>query len=85
VTILVLDTYYPQADDEGMWHTDKDGSLILSFRGRAYLRELIDKEKSRRFDVGTRWVTKIILPLLTLLIGVIGALTGLVAVSQHKK
>lgn len=80
-----LDIAYPHTSDEGMWHTDKDGSLILLFQGRSYLRELIDKEKSRRFDVGTRWMTKIIHSLLTLLIGVIGALTGLVAVFQHKK
>jgi hypothetical protein len=68
-----------------MWNRGNDQSLILKFRGRAFLRERIDKEKTRRFEVKTLWVTKIILPLAGVLVGIIGALTGLFAILQHKK
>jgi hypothetical protein len=44
-----------------------------------------NQEKARRFEVKTLWVTKIILPLAGVLVGIIGALTGLVAVFQHWK
>jgi hypothetical protein len=58
---------------------------ILTPNGRYQARKLIDAEKARRFEVRTLWVTKIILPLAGVLVGIIGALTGLVAVLQHKK
>ncbi len=54
-------------------------------RARSHLRKMIDEEKARRFEVKTLWVTKLILPLLAALIGIIGALTGLVAVLHHQK
>ena len=79
-----LDIAFPFVEDEEMWNRDEDESLRLSFRGRFYLRNLIDKEKARRFEVKTLWVTRIILPLAGVLVGIIGALTGLVAVFQHK-
>jgi hypothetical protein len=57
----------------------------LTMATRAQLRRLIDEEKARRFDVKTRWITRIILPIIAALVGIIGSLTGLVAVLQHKK
>jgi hypothetical protein len=36
------------------------------------------------FEVKTQWVTKIILPLAGVLVGIIGALTGLVAILLRK-
>jgi hypothetical protein len=80
-----LDIEFPPLDDTSLWHRDTDQSLFLKFRGRAYLRERIDKEKTRRFDAKTLWVTKILLPLAGILVGILGALTGLVAVIQHKQ
>jgi len=46
---------------------------------------LVDDEKARRLKGRTRWVTTLILPLLAGLVGIIGALTGLIAVWQHGK
>jgi hypothetical protein len=80
-----LDIEFPPLEDEGMWHRGEDQSLSLKFRGRAYLRERIDKEKTRRFDAKTLWVTKIILPLAGVLVGLIGAATGFIAVWRHGK
>jgi hypothetical protein len=80
-----LDIEFPPLEDEGMWNRDEDQSLVLKFRGRAYLRERIDKEKTRRFEAKTLWVTKIILPLAGVLVGLIGAATGFIAVWRHTK
>jgi hypothetical protein len=80
-----LDIELPPLDDLGMWHRDTDQSLFLKFRGRAYLRERIDKEKTRRFEVKTLWITRFWLPLLAALVGLIGAATGFVAVWRHGK
>jgi hypothetical protein len=55
---------------------------VILPKGRALLRDLIHKEKERRFEAKTRWVTKFWLPLLAALVGIIGALTGLIAVSR---
>jgi hypothetical protein len=51
---------------------------------RAELRKLVDDEKTRRREVAGWWWTKIIIPALSVLIGLIGAITGLVAVIHHK-
>jgi hypothetical protein len=80
-----LDVETPVALEEGMWRKGNDGSMWFSPKGRAHVRKLIDDEKERRFGVKTRWVTRLILPLLAALVGIIGAITGLVAVMQHKK
>jgi hypothetical protein len=81
-----LDVEVPPTNDMEMWFHDEENPRIwFTPKGRAHVRKLIDEEKGRRFEVKTRWVTKFILPFLTALIGIIGALTGLVAVLQHKK
>ena len=80
---LLYDIYL--GDNEGIMREDAQGSLVLTPEGRAHIRKLIDEEKARRFKVKTLWVTKLILPLLAALIGIVGAVTGLVAVLQHKK
>src|SRR5208283_892810 len=81
-----LDVDIPPINDLQMWYHDENGrKLWFTPKGRAHVRKLIDEEKARRFEVKTRWVTKLIIPLLAALIGIIGALTGLVAVLQHKK
>jgi hypothetical protein len=81
-----LDVETPPFTDEEMWFKDDENDRIwFTSKGRAHVRRLIDEEKARRFEVKTRWVMKIILPVMTALIGIIGAVTGLVAVLGHKK
>jgi hypothetical protein len=83
-----LDIELPPDNEPEIWMTgDVNGEAInlLTTRGREKVRQLVDAERSRRFEVKTLWVTKFWLPLLAALVGIIGALTGLVAVLQHKK
>jgi hypothetical protein len=80
-----LDVDIPDPNDGKLWIPSRYEIPYLTSTGRAGLRKLIDEEKARRFEVKTRWVTKFILPLVAALIGIIGALTGLVAILQHKK
>jgi hypothetical protein len=80
-----LDVEMPGRDQIDFWVEDTVNQMNwLSAKGRTHVRKLVDEEKTRRFDVKTRWVTKLIIPLLAALIGVIGAITGLVAVLRHK-
>lgn len=51
---------------------------------RAQLRKLIDDEKTRRREITTWWWTKIVIPAISMLIGLTGAITDLVAVLRHK-
>lgn len=79
-----LDVETPPRSDKEMWV--EGGAINESFftpKGRAHVRRLIDEEKERRFNVKTLWLTKLIIPLASLLIGILGALTGLVAVWRH--
>ena len=70
--------------DEGTWEDSIFGDRrYLTMATRSKLRRLIDEEKSRRFEVKMLWVSKLILPILGGLVGVIGAVTGLVAVLRH--
>jgi hypothetical protein len=76
-------------DDQGMWRrvetTPEGGDMALTPKGRSRLRKLIDAEKARCFEVKTLWLMKFWFLLLASLVGIIGALTGLFAVLQHKK
>lgn len=73
------DIQIPSGED--VWEDSQFGDRkYLSMRVRSELRRLIDEEKSRRFAAKTLWITKFWIPLLAALIGIIGAITGLVAV-----
>jgi hypothetical protein len=76
-----LDIEPPDRMNQEYWASDPG---VLSPKGRLYVRQFFDAEKARRFEVKTLWVTKIILPLAAILVGIIGALTGLFAVLRHK-
>lgn len=82
-----LDIRFPDPEDPECW---RDMEFLgikfspLSPNGRFVLRSKIDAEKARRFEVKTLWVTKFWLPLLAALVGIIGAVTGLVAVLNRK-
>lgn len=80
-----LDIETPPSDQKEMWTEHKDSGMTwLSRAGRVYVRKLVYEEKARRFDAKTLWVTKFWLPLLASLVGIIGALTGLIAVLHNK-
>lgn len=80
-----LDLEVPDSSNPEMWTYSEDGERrFLSTRGRAHVRQLIDAEKARRFEIKTMWVTKIILPVVASLVGILGAITGLVAVLHRK-
>jgi len=58
--------------------------LVTSEREK--LRRRIDEEKTRRREVKAWWWKTIIAPVITAIIGLIGAATGLVAVIRsHRK
>ena len=81
-----FDVVVPTLESEGMWVQDPNtGRIWLSSQGRFAVRKLVDDERVRRFEGKIRWVTTLILPLLAGLVGIIGALTGLIAVWQHGK
>jgi hypothetical protein len=83
---ISLDIQTPSLNDNTKWMHDDGGThMFLTPLARAELRKLIDAEKARRFEVKTLWVTKFWLPLLAALVGIIGAITGLVAVLRHTK
>jgi hypothetical protein len=79
-TAAHYDIEEPVADEDDFWYTDPKWSRCLTPTGRFHLRKLIDEEKTRRREVKAWWWKTIILPALTSGIGIIGALTGLVAV-----
>jgi hypothetical protein len=80
-----LDVELPAFKESGLWlHDGEIGRTWLKPEGREHLRTRIYNEKARKFEVKTLWATKLIIPLASLLIGIIGALTGLFAV-LHKK
>ena len=81
-----LDVVIPTLESEGIWVQDPNtGRIWLSSQGRFAVRKLVDDERARRFEGKIRWVTTLILPVIAGLVGIIGALTGLIAVWQHGK
>jgi hypothetical protein len=80
-----LDVEIPHFSDKQMWVHGEQGYFWFSSKGRAHVRKLIDEERARRFEVKSQWFIKIILPTLGLVIGIVGAITGLVAVLHQKK
>ena len=79
------DVRVPATNDPEFWVVSTEFTRgYLTSSGRHHVRRLIGEEKTRRFEVKTLWVTRFILPLAGLLIGIIGALTGLAAVLRHK-
>lgn len=78
-----LDLDEPPYTDKEMW--EKVGTFwLLTPKGRLTLRRAIDEERTRRREVAAWWWKTVIIPALAAGTGVIGALTGLLAVSHHK-
>jgi hypothetical protein len=67
-----LDIELPRGD-KSMWQTTDDGEVtFLNTKGRAYVRKLVHEEKMRSLDLHYGCFTKIIIPLLGLLVGLGG-------------
>jgi hypothetical protein len=72
------------SDASALWEKDWTRQrYFLSATGRSTIRKLIDEEKARRFEVTTRWV-KLLTPVIAACAGLIGVITGLVAVLRRK-
>ncbi len=67
---------------EEYFYSDKSHGPILTFKGRATLRKLIREEKQRRSEDLERWI-KLLVPIITGVAGLLGIITGLVAVLRH--
>jgi hypothetical protein len=81
-----LDVEMPSYDDKLYWQKFEDSDMpYLTSHGRSHVRKLVDEEKTRRFEVTTRWFKLIAMlaPVLGAAAGVIGAMIGWVAI--HKK
>jgi hypothetical protein len=79
------DVELPPSTDQSMWQSTDDGEkTFLSKKGRAYVRKLIHEEYGRDFDLRYGSFTRIILPLIGLLTGLIGASAGYLAVKQRQ-
>ena len=80
-----LDLVLPTRQDEGNWMPNEPlGGFTLTPKARLALRQTIDAEKLRRYEFDTKWV-KLWIPVITALTGLIGVITGLVAVLTHAK
>jgi hypothetical protein len=69
--------------DPDFWIEDEKLGKRLSVKGRTIARKLIHEEKELRFANAERWA-KLIVPIVASLVGIIGALTGLIAVLHRK-
>ena len=76
-----MDIAIPKFDEQDCWaalpQTGKYGPSKLTQTGRSRIRKSIDEEKQRRFDVKVRWV-KLLIPAISALAGLAGAITGVV-------
>ena len=65
----------PTTDKDGLWEPSHyTGKWALTAKGITELNRLIRQERVERLELASKWVT--------ILIGLIGAITGLVAVSR---
>jgi hypothetical protein len=74
-----LDVELPEAEQQEYWLLEPRHGSVLNSRGRAFMRQRIHEEQKRRFELRARWF-QILTPLLAALAGIIGTVTGLVAV-----
>jgi hypothetical protein len=74
-----LDVELPASDEADSWILEPPKGKLLSSKGRSIVRKRIHEEKVRRFELKSRWI-QILTPILAALAGVVGTVTGLVAV-----
>jgi hypothetical protein len=80
--IEALDMELPQHEIPGVWWHDEDINWFLTAKGRVLLRKLIDEEKTRRFEIWTKWV-KLFTPIIVALVAAF--VTYVVAYKFHAK
>jgi hypothetical protein len=80
-----LDVEVPPITDAEIWvdDTGESGYAWFTSKGRSLIGKQIDEVRARRFEVKTLWVTKIIIPLGSLLIAFLGLLVGMIALSRR--
>ena len=71
-------------DKEYCENWDDPKRPLLNSKGRQALRRAIDEERIRRREEFAWWWKTMLIPVLAAATGVIGALTGLIAVLHHK-
>ena len=74
-----FDVELPEAEQAEYWLLEPRHGKVLNSKGRALMRQRIHEEQKRRFELRARWF-QIFTPLLAALAGIIGTITGLVAV-----
>lgn len=74
-----LDVELPEAEETDCWILEPPKGKLLSSKGRSIVRKRIHEEKLRRFELKARWI-QILTPIIAALAGVVGTITGLVAV-----
>ena len=79
-----LDIDLPSFSDNDLWD-ESARPRFLTVKGRLTLRRAIDEEKTRRRDVAAWWWKTVIIPGLAAATGLVGALTGLLAIVRHAK
>lgn len=71
----------PPLSDKESWERGlQPNTIFLGVKARLHLREEMRKERRERFESRTLWISRILIPLIGLIIGLIGALTALVSV-----
>jgi hypothetical protein len=66
--------------DSDQWEQGHNGQIYLSLKGQSELRSRIRQEEKERREATAFWVKDILVPVLSVLLGIIGATTGLVAI-----
>jgi hypothetical protein len=66
--------------DSDLWERSHRGQVYLSLKGQSELRSRIRQEEKERREATAFWVKDILVPVLSVLLGIIGATTGLVAI-----
>jgi len=75
-----LDVEIPPHSDRDIWQEDaENGVRWLTSKGRAHMRKTIDEAVIRRREVKAWWWKTVIIPAITVLTGLAGALIGVMA------
>lgn len=80
---FAFDVVLPK-DDAG-WLIHPNGRKALNFPGRSIVRKQIDEERVRRREVRAWWWKNAIIPALAAITGLVGVVTGLIAVIESRK
>jgi hypothetical protein len=81
---LDVEVEYPKQNKE-LWKWNENAEHhILNQKGRNLVQDLINKQKDKNSEDWARF-SKIFVPIISAIAGLIGTIIGLVAVMQHKK